>query len=484
MTDNPPPAENHDQRVSTETDPDTGRMLIFAVGGLAVLLLAGFAVAFGIRLHHDHQVKDETDTTADAVPIVEVVEVKPTAKNYPLMLPGHTAGWYESTLYSRVDGYVINWTPDIGARVKQGDVLATIHVPELEQQVAAAKAKAAASDAQIKVAESNVSIAKLTYDRWKNALQGEVSDQEREQKKADYDAANARLVATQAQARLDQADVSKYTALEGFSQLRAPYDGIITDRDCDFGDLVTAGSSANTKPLYSMAQYDKTIRVFVNVPQKAAADMVPGLKAHVTSDEYPGRVFEGEVARSAMSFDRQTRTEKTEVDIPNADLALKPEMAVDVTFELNQHGLLEVPAAAILYKPGGLQVAVIDANGKVDFRPITVAKDNGDTVELATGVQRGDRVALNISTAITPGETVKTEWSDSEPVPPAQPVPTPTPTPSPTVETTGPRHGVTPGNRPPLPDSGVHPPTGSHEPASPPQNTTPVDKPGSGMDDH
>jgi RND family efflux transporter MFP subunit len=405
----------HADRISTTPAPNTGRLLVMAICGLAVVLLAGFAVAYGVRVDHDRHVKDDTDTAAGAVPVVEVVGVKPTADRYPLMLPGQTAGWYESPLYSRVDGYVGTWTSDIGDRVKQGDVLATIDTPELEQQLAAARAKAAASDAQIKVAESNVSIARLTYERWKNALQGEVSDQEREQKKADYDAANARLAAAQAQALLDQADVSRYTAMEGFRQLRAPYDGIITDRLCDIGDLVTAGSSANTKPLYSMAQYDKKIRVFVDVPQKAAADMVPGLGAHVTSDLHPGRLFEGRIARSTMSINVQTRTQRTEVDIPNTDLALEPGMYVRVTFDLNQRGLLEVPAAAILYKPGGLQVAVIDANGKVDFRPITVAKDNGDSVELATGVQRGDRVALNISTAIVQGETVKAEQSDSGP---------------------------------------------------------------------
>jgi RND family efflux transporter MFP subunit len=466
---------SNESRVSTESNPRTARYLIFGVAGLTVLLVAGFAVAFGIRSHHNRMVKDQTEESAGAAVTVDVVEVRPTAKNYPLTLPGQTASWHQSPLYARVDGYVKQWIPNFGDRVKAGDLLATIETPELDQQLVAAKAKTTASDAQVKVAESNVSIAKLTYDRWKNALPGEVSDQEREQKKADFDAANARLAAARAQALLDQADVSRYTAMEGFRELRAPYDGIITKRLCDIGNLVTAGSSGNTSPLYMMAQYDKEIRVLVDVPQKAAVDMVPGLRAQVTSDQYGGRVFQGKVARSAMYIDPQTRTMQVEVDIPNTDLALVPGMYVQVTFDLNQRGLLEVPAAAILYKPGRLQVAVVGSDGTVDFRDVTIARDNGEIVELASGVEPGDRVALNISTAIAQGEQVKTEPADVESGAPA-----PIPMPSPTMETTGPRHGITAADRPPVPDRGLHPPAPAHEPTSPPTNTTPANRPGGG----
>jgi RND family efflux transporter MFP subunit len=193
--------------------------------------------------------------------------------------------------------------------------------------------------------------------------------------------------------------------MEEFRKVTAPYDGVITARHVDIGDLVSSGSSANTSSLYSIAQ-SNVIRVFVDVPQKAAADMTVDLPAHASSDQYPGRLFSGKIARSAMSIDPQTRTQRTEVDIPNPDLTLVPGMYVQVTFELNQRKLPQVPAAAILFRPTGLQVAVVNADSKVEFHPVTVARDNGDTVELATGANPGDRVALNLSSAIMPGEQV------------------------------------------------------------------------------
>ncbi len=437
------PAELQDQpRISTETEPGTGRWLAIAIGVLVVILLIAFTIAFLVRQHGEDQARQATRDSADATPIVEVVPVQPTATGYPLQLPGETAGWDESPLFARVDGYVATWSADIGDHVKQGEVLATIETPELDQQLNAARAKAAASAAQIQVAQSGVAIAKLTDERWKDSPKGVVSEQEREQKSADYEEAVARLAAAKAQNQLDEADVSRFTAMEGFRNLTAPYDGIITRRNVNVGNLVSAGSSANGTMLYEMARF-KTIRVFVYVPQKAAVDMIVGLGADVTSDQYPGRVFHGKVARSAMSIDPQTLTQRTEVDIANADLALIPGMRVEVTLQLNQRGLLEVPAAAILFRPGGLQVAVVDSAGKVNFYPITIARDNGDTVVLASGVKGNDKVALNLSSAITPGEQVTAKQDD-------QAIPkTPSPQPAPTVETTG----ATPAQHPPQKDA-------------------------------
>ncbi len=414
----PGDASDH-HRIKTDYSPKTGRTLAIATGVLALMLIVGFAIAFAVRGHREQLAVDQASAVADAKETVDVVDVRPTAASYPLTLPGQTAGWYQSTIFARVDGYIANWTADIGDRVKQGQVLATIDTPEMDQQLNAARAKAAASDAQISVAESNVSIAKLTYDRWRDSPKGVVSDQEREEKKAAYDSASAHLAEAKAQATLDQADVGRYAAMQAFKKVTAPYDGVITGRHVDVGDLVTAGSSASTSSLYSIAQ-SNVIRVFVDVPQKAAASMVVGLPAYAGSDQYPGRKFEGKVARAAMSIDPQTRTERTEVDIPNDDLTLVPGMYVQVAFELNQHGTMEVPAAAILFRPGGLQVAVVDRNNKIDFRSITVAKDNGDTVELASGVHSGERVAININSDISAGQevTVVEDPNDTAAVPP------------------------------------------------------------------
>jgi RND family efflux transporter MFP subunit len=421
--DNGNPSEHHsppENRISTDYAPGTGRFLLLGVGLLIVLLGIGFIVAFLVHRHDAEAADRAAWAIADAKVTVDVVSAEPTPNSYPLVLPGETAGWYQSTIYARVDGYIGSWSADIGDRVKQGQVLAIIETPDLDQQLQAARAKAAASESQVHVVESDVSIAKLTYDRWRDSPKGVVSEQEREEKKATYDSAVARLAEAKAQARLDEADVGRFSALEEFKKVTAPYDGVITARRIDIGDLISAGSSASTTPLYSIAQ-SNLIRVFVDVPQRAAAEMVVGLPAHAASNQFPNRIFRGKVARSSMSLDPRTRTQRTEVDIPNADLSLVPGMYVQVTFELNQRGLVQVPAAAILFQPSGLQVAVVGPDNKVEFRPVTVAKDDGDTVELASGVSPGDRVALNISSAVLPGEQVNAVEAETDHPAPPQP---------------------------------------------------------------
>ena len=395
----------HSHRVSIESAPGTGRRLAFIAGILFLLLVIGFLVSFILRMHHHAQVTTQTMAMADAPPEVVVVSVVPAPAEYPLSLPGQTAGWYQSVIYSRVDGFVGDWTADIGDRVKKGQSLATIETPELDQQLNAAKAKVQASAAQETVAGTDVSIAKITYDRWWDSPKGVVSEQERQEKKATYESAQAKLIAAKAQTQLDQAEVDRLTAIESFKKVVAPYDGVITARHIDFGSLVTAGSTASTSPLYDISQ-SNTIRVYVDVPQKVAAEMKDGLTAQVTSNQFPGRVFEGKIARSAMAIDPQSRTQKTEVDIPNPDLLLVPNMYVEVTIQLKQSGLFQVPASALLFQPSGIAVAIVDGDDKIQFHPTTIAKDNGPTVELSQGVRAGDRVALNLSSEVSVGQKV------------------------------------------------------------------------------
>jgi RND family efflux transporter MFP subunit len=306
-------------RVSTEVADGTARILAIGVSAVAILLLLGFAISFFIRERHEAELEHQTSAASDAKVTVDVVQVQPSPKSYPLVLPGQTAGWYQSTIYARVDGYLGTWSADIGDRVKQGQVLATIETPDLDQQLNGARARAAAAEADVKVVESDVSITKVTYQRWWESPKGVVSEQEREQKRADYESALAHLDEAKAQANVAEADVGRYSAMEAFKRVTAPYDGVITSRRIDVGDLINAGS--NTTPLYGIAQAN-VIRVFVDVPQKAAAETTVGLPAYLTSDQFPDRVFWGKVARSSMSLDPQTRTQRTEVDIPNPDMSL------------------------------------------------------------------------------------------------------------------------------------------------------------------
>jgi RND family efflux transporter MFP subunit len=386
-------------------DPKMGVRLGLSVAVVAIVLLAAFFIVHRRKVEAEELLGQQTAEEANAAPIVDVVSVKSAASSEPLVLPGDTRGWYESTIYARVSGYVGNWTSDIGDRVKKGQVLATIETPDLDQQLIAAQEKLKVSQAEVAVAEANASFAQKTYERWRDSPRGVVSEQEREEKEAEFNSSVAKLNAAKAQANADKADVGRLMALEEFKNVTAPYDGVITSRPIDVGDLVTAGSTSNTTSLYNIAQINE-IRVFVDVPQRAAAGMVVGIPAIAVANEYPNRKFAGKIARSSRAIDPATRTLHVEVDIPNPDLALVPGMYLEVTFQLTHKGLLEVPASALIFRATGPQVAVVGPDNKVTFRDVSIAVDQGDFVELASGVSLDEKVALNISSEISDGDRV------------------------------------------------------------------------------
>jgi RND family efflux transporter MFP subunit len=369
----------------------TGRRLKILAALVFIVLIAGFLFVHHERAEHEDQIAKITKEIADAPPLVETVMVQKAPSSASLTLPGATAAWYESVIYARVDGYVGKWYADIGDHVSKGQVLAMLETPELDAELVAAQAK-------LKASQALVEFTKSTYERWKDSPKGVVSEQERESKKADYDRAVAQM-------GLDQAEVDRYTALIAFKQVTAPYDGIITERHIDIGNLVTAGSTANTTPLYRIVQ-DDPIRVFVDVPQSAAQSIDGNLIAHITVNNIPGRVYEGKVTRTANAINTQTRTLLVEVDIPNFDHTLVSGMYVDITFNIPNDGLLQIPAAALVFRSNGPQVAVVSRDNKINFRNVSISRDNGGNVVIASGINEGDRVALNISNQIVQGDAV------------------------------------------------------------------------------
>ena len=399
--------------ISTAYTKGTGRRIRFAAVVLAVALAAAFVFVQQIKSRKDMALASETAAKGEEAPPVEVIRVDMAPPTQTLTLPGETRGWYNSTIYARVSGYVAKWIADIGDRVKKDQVLATIDTPELDAQLEAAQAQLKASEAEVKVREADVEFAKTTYERWQGSPKGVVSDQEREDKKARYAMAVAQLNAARARVSLDQANVDRLSFLASYKQVTAPYEGVITDRRVDTGDLVTAGSTTNTTSLYGIAQSEK-IRVFVNVPQAASADLGEGTQAQVTASE--NRTFEGKVTRTSKAIDQRARTLRVEVDLANDDLALLPGMYVQVAFHLKPTSFVQVPASAMLFRAAGPQVAVIDSNGTVKFQDVTIARDNGNFVELASGLSAGDRVALNISNQIAEGDrvTVREEAKTAE----------------------------------------------------------------------
>jgi RND family efflux transporter MFP subunit len=415
-SDYPDATSRGEEGVSTDFSAGTGRRTQRIVGIAAALLIVCFLIVMVLRHFHDTAVANTGITASSRPPLVDVVIAKAATVGQDLVLPGETAAWYETTIYARVNGYVAKWLVDIGDHVKKGQVLAIIETPELDAELEAARAQLKASDAQVEARKSDVEFSKTTNERWRDSPQGVVSQQERDSKKADYKGARARLSAAIAQVALDKSKVDQYSSLTEFKQVNAPFDGTITQRGIDVGNLVTAGSSSTTTPLYRMAQTDP-LRVFVDVPQAASGDLMrTGVPAVIHAEGARAGSFAGTIARTAESLNPQARTMRVEVDMPNADHGLVPGMYVKVAFRLPPRGLVEVPAAALLFRATGPEVARVDANGKVSFAPVTIARDDGSMVELATGVEPGQKLILNISSQITAGQQVDAQNDGAAPV--------------------------------------------------------------------
>lgn len=393
--------------VSARFDPGTGaRLRKAALICAAVLGLAFIAVSVD-RFFKARGVARANEEAMSAPPLVDVVVAQPLEGLQRLVLPGQTAAWHASTIYARVNGYVGKWFVDIGDRVKAGQVLALIETPDLDAQLVAAEAQLQAGRAQVLVRQAEERLGLTTYERWRDSPKGVVSEQEREEKKADYESAVARLKAAQADVALDAARVNQYTALAAFKKVTAPYDGVITTRDIDIGNLVTAGSTSATTPLYVMTQNDP-IRIFVDAPQSAAGDLLQSnAPVQVETSSGVAREYSGKVARTSEAINPQARTLRVEVDISNPKGEFVPGMYVKVGFGLPPRGLVQVPAAALLFRASGPEVARVDQDGHISFRPVRIGRDDGKVVELSSGVAAGERLALNVSSQITEGQLVR-----------------------------------------------------------------------------
>jgi RND family efflux transporter MFP subunit len=391
---------------------DIGRNVQRAALAVALVLLLAFVIVFLLRLHAEHKLARETRAAATAIPTVDVVTVRGAPAGGSLTLPGETAAWYESTIYARVSGYVAKWYVDIGDHVKAGQVLALIDTPELDAEFLAAKAKLKVSEAQVKVKQADAAFAASTYERWRDSPKGVVSDQEREDKKAGNAGAAAQLEAARAQVNLDQADVDRLSAFEQFKRVTAPYTGTITERRIDIGNLVTAGSSGDTTLLYRMAQ-DDPIRIFVDVPQSAAPDLMKiGIPAKILIGAASSPSISGAITRTSDAIDPRARTFRAELDIPNPDGRLVSGEYVQVAFDLQNNGMSQVPAAALVFATSGPRVAVVGPDGTVKFQPVTIGRDDGNEVELSSGVTDGERLVLNISNQIVAGQKVQVSTNE------------------------------------------------------------------------
>jgi len=411
-----PSDDSHPEHSFERDDPTrysrtTGRRVHLAALVLVIALAAGFLVVFALRSRDATELARATEEARGTRVAVSATRVKAGAGTENVSLPGATAAWNETTIYARVNGYVAKWNADIGDLVRKGKVLAIIATPELDSELEAARARLRADRSEVKVREAALAFARTTYERWKDSPKGVVSDQEREAKKSDWESAVAQRHAADSRVDLDEAEVERLVSLTRFKEVTAPFDGTVTERRIDIGNLVTAGSTSNTSPLYKLTQ-DDPMRVFVDVPQALAGGVSVGMAATVSLKEGTGRKLQGRVTRTARSVDPVARTLKTEIDLPNTDGALVSGLYVQVEMGFPALDLMQIPAAAMIFRSGGPQVAVVAADGTVDFRSVQIARDQGGLLQLASGVAPGEVVALNLSSQIAAGDKVAVRLHD------------------------------------------------------------------------
>ncbi len=303
-------------------------------------------------------------------------------------LPGTLQGAVQAPIAARAAGYVKRWNKDIGSRVRQGDVLAELEAPELDQQVSQAQA------ARDQTA-STVALAQTTVARWEALRQKDVVSQQ------DLDERRAGLVQARANLAAADANLQRLRQLEAFKNVTAPFAGVITKRNIDVGDLIDTSG----KPLFLLSQTDP-LRVYVSVPQSYAGLVRVGAPVVVTQAELQGRPFKGQVTRTSASIDAATRTMQVEVSLPNADGALLPGAYVQVALPLAASAALTVPSNALLFRGEGPRVAVVDAQGKVTLHAVTLGRNNGSTVEVTSGLQATDRLVLNPPDSLVDGDVV------------------------------------------------------------------------------
>jgi len=315
------------------------------------------------------------------------------------VLPGSIESLHESPIYARTAGYVESWTTDIGAHVKSGQLLAQIQSPEIDQQSAQAKA-------DLGQLQANLTLAKHTVDRWVLlARDSVVTPQEVDEKQAAYDAAVANLAS-------GEANYKRLEQLQSFERVTAPFDGVVTSRSVDVGNLVSAGatlggSSTSARPLFTVAGTD-TVRVYVNVPQSAMSLVQRKASADILVRELPGSAFQGVVARNARALDAASRTLLTEVQIPNPKGVLLPGMYVEVRFAVTDSTPpLIIPANTLVVRTDGPQVAVVQSNHTVHYQKVQLGRDFGDRVEVVGGLDADAQLVVNPSDDIREGVQVK-----------------------------------------------------------------------------
>ena len=369
---------------------------------LAVLVAGGLAFRF---LGHHNARGDSAVPQNDGAAKVDVIKPNTLVSSSALTLPGIAKSFEETKIYPRTTGYVKRWLVDIGDKVKEGQLLAEIDTPDLDAQLSQARAQMSQAVASVKQYEAQRNYSKSNASRNQNlADQKLISGSTLEQTQAQALTDEATLAAAQSNVAAQEANVRRLTDLQSFAKVTAPFAGTITSRSIDRGALLT---DTGTTPMYTLVATDP-IRVFIDVPQNVAASMKVGTDAIVTVRELPNRKFAGKIARSAGSLDPDLHTMSTEIDVPNEDSALLPGMYVEAALTLPvPHKVVEIPATALYTDSQGVRVAVVDAQNKAHFVPITIERDTGATLWVATGLTGDEKLVKVAVPSLLDGDPVE-----------------------------------------------------------------------------
>jgi RND family efflux transporter MFP subunit len=360
---------------------------------LAAAALAAVIVGAGLvtRVMASQELKSWTET--QAIPTVAVIAPSALSGVQDLVLPGKVQAFYDAQIHARVSGYLKHWYTDIGAPVKAGQVLADIDTPELDQQLAQARA-------DLSTAKANQKLAQTTAARWASLLADDaVSRQEAEEKSSDLEAKTALVNAA-------QANVQRLEALEAFKRITAPFDGLVTGRTTDIGQLIAAGAP-NDPGLFTVSDVHR-LRIYVDAPQSYSAELRPGMTANLTVPEHPGQTFTATLVTTNGAVSDQSGTMQVELQTDNQSGALKPGDYAQVSFGLPPAaGTIRLPASALMFRPKGMAVATVGPNSHVVMKYVTVARDLGASVEIAFGLSPTDRVIDNPPDSLVDGELVR-----------------------------------------------------------------------------
>ncbi|HEU4414098.1 MAG TPA: efflux RND transporter periplasmic adaptor subunit [Candidatus Angelobacter sp.] len=371
-----------------QQQPRSGRLALIVL--LVLLVAGGFTVAR--RFTERGALAKETEGLALLTVGVTKPSVEPASDQ--LVLPAQLQAYTESAIFARTNGYLLRWHKDMGSHVKKGELLAEIDTPEVDQELMQAKAARQQTEAQLQLAKS-------TAERWINLRKTDsVSQQEADQQTSAYAQAQANFAAA-------DANVRRLQQLESFKRVEAPFAGVVTRRNTDTGALITAGSAAGAgKELFDIAQVDP-LRVYVSVPQSSAAAIHAGLTAYIELREFPGQKFSGKVMRTADSIDPATRTQLTEIDVPNKDGRLLPGAYAEIHFAVPIQTIrISVPVNALLFRPEGPRVAVVGPDRKVQLKAVRIGRDFGTKVEILGGLDPNDQIVVNPADSLEDGQEV------------------------------------------------------------------------------